>query len=313
MFQPHDLESPLYHFSHSSTDLMNKMWWGLAISIVFVGWLGRIPREVIMGILGTNRGMTGLLRATLAGLLLDLCNHGILVVAMRLYERGASLGQTMAFLIASPWNSFSMTVILWSLIGIKYTLLFIALSAVVALISGWIFEVLVNKGTLPKNPHSFNLPQNIYLATEIKKAYGNSNWSPGNLFNMLKEGLLESRMILRWIFFGVALAALIQTVLPPGSFETYFGPTLVGLGFTMIAATIIEVCSEGSAPIAADLVRLAKAPGNGFTFLMTGVATDYTEIMSIKETTKSWKVALFLPLVTVPQVLLLGIILNWTA
>ncbi len=292
---------------------MNKMWWGLLISILFVGWLGRIPREVVMGILGTNRGISGLLRATLAGLLLDLCNHGILVVAMRLYERGASLGQTMAFLIASPWNSVSMTIILISLIGLKYTLIFILLSVIVALISGLIFEKLVTSNKLPSNPHTMKLPKQIHLWSEIKKTYAGSRWNWANIGSIVKEGVVESRMILRWIFFGVVLAATIQTLLPADSFQTYFGPTLLGLGLTMAAATVIEVCSEGSAPIAADLVRLAKAPGNGFTFLMTGVATDYTEIMSLKETTRSWKIALFLPLVTVPQVVALGYLLNLAA
>ncbi len=46
----------------------------------------------------------------------------------------------------------------------------------------------------------------------------------------------------------------------------------------------MEACSQGSAPIAADLLTRAGAPGNSFAFLMTGVATDYTEIMVLKET-----------------------------
>ncbi|MDH3324524.1 MAG: ATPase, partial [Candidatus Peregrinibacteria bacterium] len=45
-------------------------------------------------------------------------------------------------------------------------------------------------------------------------------------------------------------------------------------------------------------------------FLMTGVSTDYTEIISLKETTKSWKISLFLPLITVPQVIILAYLLN---
>ena len=44
--------------------------------------------------------------------------------------------------------------------------------------------------------------------------------------------------------------------------------------------------------------------------LMAGAATDYTEIMVLRETTRSWKAALILPALTVPQVLLLGWILN---
>jgi hypothetical protein len=103
---------------------------------------------------------------------------------------------------------------------------------------------------------------------------------------------------------------LIRTFVPIEVFSTWFGPTLVGLLLTLLATTLIEVCSEGSAPIGADLVIRANAPGNGFTFLMAGVSTDYTEIMVLKDLTKSWKIALFLPLLTVPQVVLLGWIMN---
>lgn len=74
-----------------------------------------------------------------------------------------------------------------------------------------------------------------------------------------------------------------------------------------------RVSSEGSTPVAADLLTRAKAPGNSFAFLMTGVATDYTEIMVLKETTKSWKPSLFLPLITVPQVLVISYIINITS
>jgi uncharacterized membrane protein YraQ (UPF0718 family) len=63
-------------------------------------------------------------------------------------------------------------------------------------------------------------------------------------------------------------------------------------------------------PIAADLMNRAGAPGNSFTFLLAGVATDYTEIMVMRESTGSLKIALLLPLITVPQVLAIGWILN---
>lgn len=127
---------------------------------------------------------------------------------------------------------------------------------------------------------------------------------------MLWEGIKDSRMIVRWLLLGVLMAATIRTFVPIDSFQTYFGATMAGLGMTLIVATILEICSEGSTPIAADLVTRAEAPGNGFAFLMTGVATDYTEIMSLKETTGSWKIALFLPLVTVPQVVLFSWVMN---
>jgi len=50
-------------------------------------------------------------------------------------------------------------------------------------------------------------------------------------------------------------------------------------------------------PITADLVTRTQASGIYFSFLMTGVATEYTEIMPLRETTGSWKIAWCLPLV----------------
>lgn len=299
-----------YTLSASTYELMNTMWWGMAIGIVFVAILSKIPREFVMSILGHRRGFTGIMRATAAGLLLDLCSHGILMVGAKLYERGASIGQVMAFLIASPWNSFSLTLILTALIGLPWTLAFIGLSMLIAVISGLIFDFLVKRQVLPDNPAKVDLPKDFHFFSEAKQRLATTEFTPDFFRTMLITGIKDSRMVLRWMLFGVLLAGLVRALISPDQFGTYFGATLAGLGLTILVATIIEVCSEGATPIAADLLTRAEAPGNSFAFLMTGVATDYTEIMVLKDTTKSWKIALFLPLLTVPQVLIIAWLMN---
>ena len=104
--------------------------------------------------------------------------------------------------------------------------------------------------------------------------------------------------------------ALIRTFVSVDFFREWFGSSLIGIVFTLMAATIIEACSEGSTPIAADLLNRAAAPGNAFTFMMAGVSTDYTEVMVLKNATKSWKISLFLPLITLPQILAVGYAMN---
>jgi len=297
-------------FTASTFELVNKMWWGVLLGVFFVGLLDRVPREFVMAILGRNGGMGGIVRAAGAGVLLDLCSHGILLVGMKLYERGASLGQVMAFLIASPWNSLSLTLILFALIGLKWTLAILFLSLVIALISGVIFDWLVARGTLPANPNKVEFSADFSFWRDLKFGLKETRFDFDFFTSLLTRGLAGSGMILRWIFFGVVLAGLVRAFVSPEVFGEYFGPTLLGLGFTVLVATILEVCSEGSTPIAADLMTRAGAPGNTFAFLMTGVSTDYTEMLSLKETTKSWKIAFFLPLVTLPQVLLLAWLLN---
>ena len=291
-------------------ELINKMWWGLLMAVIFVGLLERVPRDLVISALGQGGTVKGIVRATAAGVLLDLCSHGILMVGTKLYERGASLGQLMAFLIASPWNSLSLTIILIALIGLGWTLTFIALSMLVGIVTGLIFDRLVASKKLPANPNAPVQENSLPIAPQIKTLIKQTDYSPKAMISLFWDGLRDSRMVFRWLFFGIVLATAIRAFMPLDTYQTLFGPTVAGLFLTLLAATIIEVCSEGSTPIAADILTRAAAPGNGFTFLMAGVATDYTEVMVIRDTTKSWKIALFLPLLTLPQVLLIGWLLN---
>jgi uncharacterized membrane protein YraQ (UPF0718 family) len=249
-------------------ELMNRMWWGLLAGMVFVGLLSKVPREIVTGVLGRGGTLGGIARAMGAGLALDLCSHGILLIGMKLYERGASLGQTIAFLIASPWNSLSLTIILVSLIGLKWTLAFVALSGVIAVLTGLVFERLAARGVLPANPNATALPAGYSLFGEAWRGLRAAKFDGGFFRDVAVAALSESRMILRWIFFGTVLASLLRAVFAPEQFQDWFGPTLAGLGLTLAATTLIEVC------------------------------------------TRSWKIALFLPLVSVPQVLVLGLLLN---
>lgn len=288
-------------FGEAIYSVVHQVWWGILLGIFLVGIVGLVPQALIIRILGEKKGLKGLIRATIAGLLFDMCNHGILMLAMKFYKQGVRTPQVMAFLIASPWNSLSVTVILWSLVGLGWTLAFIALSLVIALVSGLLFELLETKEIIPENPNTpKQLPAVKWQIPKTAIAWKNHWW------NSLKEGWI----VIKWTIVGIVIAALIQAFVPLHHYQAYFGPTLLGLFATLFFATIIEVCSEGTVPIAADLLTRATAPGNAFTFMMAGVATDYTEIMALKDTTKSWKITLALPLVTIPQTLLLGYILN---
>lgn len=295
----------LHTFTHTQLEFMQKAWVGLMLGIVSVGVLSQIPRQWVNALLGDGHSVLGIIRAALAGLLLDTCSHGVLMVGMKLYERGASYGQVVAFLLATPWNSLSLTLILWSLIGLKLTIIFVVSSFAIGVLSGIICNGLEKSGilTLPK--------------LEINSEDAMEQASVGQVINRLKnvpewlwQGALDARMVLRWVMLGAVLSGMIRVLMPPEAFGAWFGPTFSGLGLTLVAATVIEICSEGSVPIAADLVTRAAAPGNGFTFLMAGVSTDVTELLAVRDTTKSTWAALWIPVVTVPQVLLVAWVIN---
>ena len=180
----------------------------------------------------------------------------------------------------------------------------------IAFISGLIYLALIKKGILPANPNTVDTDENFDIKADFKTRMKGFRPTRKWAGEILKDGWNDGQMVIRWILFGTLIAASMSAFVPEHIFEGYFGPTAIGLLITLAAATIIEVCSEGSAPIATEIMQVGGAPGNGFAFLMAGVATDYTEIMVVREFTKSWPIALSLPLITVPQIIVLGIIMN---
>ncbi|MBI1300754.1 MAG: ATPase [Alphaproteobacteria bacterium] len=303
----------LHHFAHASTEILLMMWWGIALGIIIVGIMSKVPRDFFTAIMGRSDNFGGLLRAVTGGVLLDLCCHGILLVAAKLYERGVSYPQVVTFLVASPWNSVSLTLILIGLIGLKWTLLYILGSVVIALFTGFILQLLVKAGKIPDNPHAPDINENYDLKAELKRGFQSFSLSKSTMLEILRSGWRDGKMIIKWLLFGTIIAASLRAFVPPDVFASWLGPTVAGLFFTLLMATIVEICSEGSAPVAGEIVMSANAPGNGFTFLMAGVATDYTELMAVREFTKSWVLAFAIPLITVPQVLLIGWIMNLAA
>ena len=180
----------------------------------------------------------------------------------------------------------------------------------IAILTGFIFDLLINKRILPKNPNEHDLPADFRFWQQAREQFSQVDLNRAYILDMLRDGIKDSRMVVRWILFGVLLAGLVRAFVPTDLFATYLGPTLVGLAVTVGVATLIEVCSEGSTPLAADILNRAGAPGNSFAFLMGGVATDYTEIMVLKDTTHSLKLALFLPLISLPQIIALAWVIN---
>ncbi len=297
-------------FVHTQMELLIDMSWGVALGLLSVGLMNKVPREYFTAIMGRGDTASDIVKAAIAGVVLDMCNHGILVITGKLYERGLSIAQVLTFLIASPWNSLSLTFILIALIGLKWTAVFILASMIIAIISGLIYLALVKHGILPPNPNTCDVPESFDVKADAKARL--KGWKPSWAWvkEIARDGWHDGKMIIRWILFGAVIAAAMRAYIPTEFFANWFGPTLMGLGVTLIVATLVEICSEGSAPIAAEIMNTGAAPGNGFAFLMAGVSTDYTEMLVVREFSKSWLIALSIPLVTVPQIIILGMLFN---
>ena len=243
---------------------------------------------------------------------MSACSHGILALAIQLHKKGASNPATVAFLLASPWANLTITIMLLGFFGLKA--LFIIISAIViAITTGFVFQVLERNNLIEKNESSAKVARDFSIAKDIQKRFRAYRFSlntlTADLKGVYKGTLALSNMVLWWVLIGMGIASLAGAYIPTALFENYMAPTLAGLFVTLVLATVIEVCSEGSSPMAFEIFRQTGAFGNSLVFLMAGVATDYTEIGLLWHNVGR-RVAIWLPIVTVPQIILLGIVAN---
>lgn len=299
-------------FRRSLFTYLKTIWWAILLGLFLGGIIDHyVPREYISHLLASG-GKKSIFYSVVLGFFMSACSHGILALSIELHKKGASNPAVVTFLLASPWANMTFTIMLIGFFGLKA--LFIIISAVlIAVITGFIYQILENRGLVEKNEKALILGEDFSIIRDVKKRFKEYRFSlktlPSDIKGVYASAVSLGNMVLWWLLIGMGIASLAGAYIPSNIFQNYMGPTFLGLVVTLAVATIIEVCSEGSAPMAFEIFRQTRAFGNSFVFLMAGVVTDYSEIGLLWHNVGR-RVAIWLPIITVPQVIILGIIAN---
>ncbi|MFA5100885.1 MAG: permease [Candidatus Omnitrophota bacterium] len=286
--------------------------WAIVFGLLLGGLIDYyVPQEYISKVLARRHPST-ILYAVGLGFLMSACSHGILALSIQLHKKGASTPAVISFLLASPWANFTITLMLVSFFGLKGLLIIVA-AIMVAVTTGLAYMVLERRGLVEKNKNTVPVSEDFSIRADIRsriRAYRFTRDSAAkDCIGVLRGAAALAQMVLWWVIIGILIASALGAYVPAHVFSKYMGPSLLGLIVTLALATVIEVCSEGSSPLAFEIYRQTQAFGNSFVFLMAGVATDYTEIGLIWSNVGR-RAALWLPLVAVPQILVLGFLFN---
>lgn len=299
-------------FRRSFLGYASMMLWPVIFGLVAGGIMDHyIPQEYVSKYLAHKNKRTIFYAAGL-GFLMSACSHGILALSMELHKKGASGPAVITFLLASPWANLPVTFLLISFFGAKGLIIIIS-ALLISVMTGIIFQILDRRGWIEKNRHTVEIDPDFSIRKDILNRMRAYVWHHSTLMNDAK-GIFKGAwnladMILGWVLVGALLASLVPAFIPDSVLHQWFGPTLKGLGMTLIIGTILEVCSEGMAPMAFEIYRSGHAFGNAFAFLMGGVVTDYTEI-GLVWTTLGRKTALWMLAVALPQVIILAWVYN---
>ena len=303
-------------FFDSLIDYIKLIWWAVLLGFLLGGIIDYfVPNKYIQKYLSRHRKRT-IVYSIVFGFLMTACSHGILAIAIELYKKGANTSSVISFLLASPWANLPITILLFGFFGLK-SILIIFSALFIASTTGLIYQSLERKGMVECRHCEMGEDKPVLtdfsIIEDVKVRWEDYDFTKKNSLKALKGTITGSwaltKMVMWWLLIGMVMAAFARAYVPHGLFLEYMGPTLLGLCVTLVFATLIEVCSEGSSPLAFEISNQTGAFGNSFTFLMAGVATDYTEIGLIWHNIGK-KAALWLPVITVPQIIILGYLFN---
>src|SRR5713101_4105719 len=99
-----------------------QVWWalvlGFAISAIVQAW---VPRERIEASL-SGGGLAPVARATALGAASSSCSYAAIAIAKSLFQKGASAASALAFQFASTNLVWELGLVLWILLGWRFTL-----------------------------------------------------------------------------------------------------------------------------------------------------------------------------------------------
>jgi uncharacterized membrane protein YraQ (UPF0718 family) len=271
-----------------------------------------VPNEYVSKVLAVRKKRT-LVKAALLGFLMSACSHGILALSIQLYRKGASIASVITFLLATPWANLPLTFLLFKFFGLSQALYIIVSAIIIALMVGFTYQILERRGAIPHNPNSLQIENGFTIRGDIARRWKAFKWPELLSLKTVKSVLWSSwtlaEMTLWWMLLGILLASIAGAYIPHEYFHKFLGPNVLGLLGTIGFATIIEVCSEGTAPLAFEIYKHTGGIGNAFVFMLAGVVTDYTEI-GLVWTNIGRRQAILLPIIAVPIVLVFGYLAN---
>jgi uncharacterized membrane protein YraQ (UPF0718 family) len=289
-------------FARNTWEMVAEMAPYLIFGFAIAGMLHILIRpERVQRLLGTP-GIGAVLKACLIGVPMPLCSCSVIPVAASLRQSGASRGATSAFLSSTPQTGVDSILATYALMGGLFTAVRVAVAFVCGIVTGFLVELCCNgksKDASPKTSDSSPLtfsPTNqaalrstaplnsISLSpkTAPKADCCATTLQPRGWSEALRYGFIQLPADLALaLLFGLTLAGLITTLLPPDLISGSFSSGPLAFFLATVISLPLYVCATASIPMAYALMAAGLSPGAVLIFLITGPATNTATIVTV--------------------------------
>ena len=320
-------------------ELLNNIWlvfldtaFWLLIGLLAAGFIKSFISENTMQRWVGGNGIGAILRAALFGAPLPLCSCGVLPAAIGLRRAGASKEATVSFLISTPETSVDSVAVTYALMG-PVMAIFRPVAALVNAVGTGLLTTLVADESVPVNtaPDSAVAESccsakekgklepvvSSCCASKPEKAESSCcsenkevKSAPNKFMLILSYAgaeLLDD--ISKWMAFGIVLAGIMLTFIPP-DWLAQWGGGITAMLVMLVVGVPMYICAVASTPVAAGLLLAGVSPGAVLVFLLVGPATNIASFALLKRELGLKVTAMYLSGLSVLS-LMMGLLLEW--
>lgn len=257
---------------------------------------------------GKHRG-AGYLMGAGFGAVTPFCSCSSIPVFLGFTSAGIPVGITMAFLLTSPLINEVAVLLLLSLLGWKFTLVYIFVGMAVGITGGFFLDAIRAERWL----QSFALK-----ALEQGRKSGSIEMASVETMSMAErhqfardETLEIFGRVWKWVIIGVGLGAALHGFVPDGWIEANLGdgqwwtvPAAVGMGIPLYSN------ATGVIPVMESLITNGLPIGTTLAFCMSTVAASFPEFILLKQVMQ-WRLLAIIFAMLLVAFTLIGWIFNF--
>ncbi len=232
---------------------------------------------------GKNHGV-GYLMASAFGAITPFCSCSSIPVFLGFTSAGIPLGITMAFLLTSPLINEVAVLMLLSLLGWKFTALYVVVGMLVGILGGVVLDAIRAERWLQSFAYkALERGQSQPASTRSTPAAAALTVRQRHQFAMGETKDIFGR-VWKWVILGVGLGAALHGFVPDGWIETHLGQ---GQWWSVPAAVLLGIPlysnATGVIPVMESLIVKGLPVGTTLAFCMSTVAASFPEFILLKQ------------------------------
>ncbi len=240
--------------------------------------------ERVRDYLAVRHKSTGYVMASGFGAVTPFCSCSSIPVFLGFTSAGIPVGITMAFLITSPLINEVAVLLLLSLLGWKFTALYVLVGMTVGILGGVFLDAIKAERWLQSfAAEALQRGQSQIEASREGEAAVSLSLVERHQY--AKDEALEIfGRVWKWVIVGVGLGAALHGFVPDGWIEAHLGD---GQWWSVPAAVLVGIPlysnATGVIPVMESLISNGLPVGTTLAFCMSTVAASFPEFILLKQ------------------------------